>query len=671
MKLHEYQSKQIFSRYGIPIPKGRVAATADEAKQIAKDLGSWVVIKSQVLVGGRGKAGGIRLAKTSEEAAEFADQILAMEIKGLPVRKVLVDEAAPIEAEIYLGITNDRNARRPVMISSSAGGVEIEEIARKTPEKIVKILIDPLLGLRDYQARDIAAGIDLNRECWRQFLQIAKGLWQVYKDCDATLAEINPLVVTTGQKLLALDGKMVIDDNALFRQQPLAEMRDLDIEAPSEIEARRYGLSFIKLDGNIGCMVNGAGLATTTMDILKLFGGSPANFLDIGGGASSDKVSAAMRIILTDRNVNAVLYNIFGGITRCDEVARGILAAIEEVKPNVPMVIRLVGTNAEEGRRILADANMITAETLVEAAEKAVAVAQRGELIMSILIDKNTRVLVQGMTGNEGLFHTEQMLLYGTNIVAGVTPGKGGEWVLDGKVPVFDSVRIAVDATGADASVIFVPARFAPDAIYEAADAGIPLVVCITEGIPVQDMMQVRVYLDATGSRLIGPNCPGLLTPGESKVGIIPGNISIPGSVGVVSRSGTLTYEVLYALMLKGIGVSTCVGIGGDPINGTNFIDCLALFEDDGLTETVVMIGEIGGTDEEKAAEFIQSKMTKKVVSFIAGQTAPPGKRMGHAGAIIEGGSGTADEKIAALKTAGVEVARHPEEIPTLLKAGI
>lgn len=289
---------------------------------------------------------------------------------------------------------------------------------------------------------------------------------------------------------------------------------------------------------------------------------------------------------------------------------------------------------------------------------------------MSILIDKNTRVLVQGITGNEGLFHTGQMLQYGTNIVAGVTPGKGGEWVLDGKVPVFDSVRIAVDATGADVAVIFVPARFAPDAIYEAADAGIPLIVCITEGIPVQDMMQVRVYLDGTGSRLIGPNCPGLLTPGESKVGIIPGNISLPGSVGVVSRSGTLTYEVLYALMIKGIGVSTCVGIGGDPINGTNFIDCLALFEDDGLTETVVMIGEIGGADEEKAAEFIQNKMTKPVVSFIAGQTAPPGKRMGHAGAIIEGGTGTAEDKIAALKAAGVEVARHPEEIPTMLKAG-
>jgi succinyl-CoA synthetase beta subunit len=380
MKLHEYQSKQIFTRYGIPIPKGRVASSADEAKQIAKELGGWVVVKSQVLVGGRGKAGGIRLAKTPEEASDFADQILSMEIKGLPVRKVLVDEAAPIDQEIYLGITNDRNARKPVMISSSSGGVEIEEVARISPEKIIKVLIDPLLGLRDYQARDIAVGIDLHRDYWRQFIQIAQGLWQVYQDCDATLAEINPLVVTADKKLLALDGKMVIDDNALFRQQSLAEMRDLDIEAPSEIEARRYGLSFIKLDGNIGCMVNGAGLAMTTMDILKLFGGSAANFLDIGGGANSDKVSAAMRIILSDRNVKTVLYNIFGGITRCDEVARGILTAIQEVKPSVPMVVRLVGTNAEEGRRILAEANMITAETLVEAAQKAVALSQREQI---------------------------------------------------------------------------------------------------------------------------------------------------------------------------------------------------------------------------------------------------------------------------------------------------
>ena len=287
---------------------------------------------------------------------------------------------------------------------------------------------------------------------------------------------------------------------------------------------------------------------------------------------------------------------------------------------------------------------------------------------MSILIDKNTKLIVQGITGNEGLFHTTQMFSYGTNVVGGVTPGKGGEWVLDGKVPVFDSVKMAVDATGANCSVIFVPARFAADAMFEAADAGIPLIVCITEGVAVQDMMRVRNYLDQKKVRLVGPNCPGMLTPGQSKVGIIPGNIAIPGNVGVVSRSGTLTYEVLYAMMNLGIGASTCVGIGGDPVNGTNFIDVLDMFEHDPQTEKVVLIGEIGGTDEEKAAEFAAKKMTKPMVAFIAGQTAPPGKRMGHAGAIIEGGAGTAADKVRALESAGVKVAKHPEEIATLLK---
>jgi succinyl-CoA synthetase alpha subunit len=286
---------------------------------------------------------------------------------------------------------------------------------------------------------------------------------------------------------------------------------------------------------------------------------------------------------------------------------------------------------------------------------------------MSILADKDTRLIVQGITGNEGLFHTRAMVAYGTNVVAGVTPGKGGEWV-DEKIPVFDSVKLAAEATGANTSIIFVPARFSADAIFEATDAGLPFVVCITEGIPVSDMMRVRNYIDQKRTRLLGPNCPGLLTPGEAKVGIIPGDIAIKGNVGVVSRSGTLTYEVLYALKLVGMGASTCVGIGGDPVNGTDFIDVLELFEEDPQTEKVVLIGEIGGNDEEKAADYIKTKMTKPVVSFIAGQTAPPGKRMGHAGAIIEGGAGTAADKIKALESAGVRVAKHPEEIPTLLK---
>jgi len=379
MNLHEYQSKQIFSRYGIPIPRGRIAATAAEVKQIAEELGGRVVVKSQVLTGGRGKAGGIRLAKSPEEAQELATQILGMTIKGLPVLKVLVDQAASIEKEIYLGIANDRNTRKPIMMASSEGGVDIEEVAAKSPEKIVKVHIDPLLGLREYQSRDLAVSIDLPKELWRPFMEIAEGLWRTYRENDATLVEINPLVITKDQQLLALDGKMSIDDSALFRQQDLADKRDLDVEAPAEVEARKYGLSYIQLDGEIGCMVNGAGLAMATMDIIKLHGGQPANFLDIGGGAGADKVAAALRIILADGKVKAVLINIFGGITRCDEVARGILAATAEVKPDVPMVVRLVGTNAEEGRQILADAKLITAETLVGAAQKAV-FAAKGEL---------------------------------------------------------------------------------------------------------------------------------------------------------------------------------------------------------------------------------------------------------------------------------------------------
>jgi succinyl-CoA synthetase alpha subunit len=287
---------------------------------------------------------------------------------------------------------------------------------------------------------------------------------------------------------------------------------------------------------------------------------------------------------------------------------------------------------------------------------------------MSILVDANTKLLVQGITGREGLFHTARMIEYGTNVVAGVTPQKGGEWVMGGKVPVFDTVKTAVEVTGANTSVIFVPSRFAMDAILEAADASIPLIICITEGIPVQDMMKVRSYLDQQGVRLVGPNCPGLLSPGSAKVGIIPGNVTEPGNIGVVSRSGTLTYEVLHALKQEGLGVSTCVGIGGDPVNGTSFVDTLRLFEADPHTEKIVLIGEIGGTDEERAAEYIRDKMTKQVVAFIAGKTAPPGKRMGHAGAIVEGGEGTAEDKVEALSAAGVMTADRPEEIPILLR---
>lgn len=288
---------------------------------------------------------------------------------------------------------------------------------------------------------------------------------------------------------------------------------------------------------------------------------------------------------------------------------------------------------------------------------------------MSILVDKDTRLLVQGITGREGTFHTNQMIAFGTNVVGGVVPGKGGQFFEGekGHVPIFDSVREAVEETGANASIIFVPAKFATDAMYEAADAGLPLVVCLTEHIPVLDMINVRAYLDQRQTRLIGPNCPGLITPGEAKLGIIPGSIVTPGSVGLVSRSGTLTYEVVFALTQRGIGQSTCVGIGGDPIKGMDFIEVLELFEKDPNTSEVIMIGEIGGNAEEQAAAYIAQNMTKRVTSFIAGRTAPPGRRMGHAGAIVEGKSGTAEGKIAALEAAGVQVADNPDQIVDMI----
>jgi succinyl-CoA synthetase beta subunit len=376
VKLHEYQSKRIFAKFGVPIPAGDVATSPAQAQEIAKQLGGPVVIKSQVLVGGRGKAGGIKVAKNAHEAELLAEQILGMNIKGITVDKVLVDEAADIKEEIYLGIVIDRALRKPVIIASASGGVDIEEVAKKNPEAIIRLPIDPQIGLMDYQARDLAFDLGMRRDFINQFVQIVKGLYQVFISSDASLAEINPLVVTGQERLLAVDGKIVLDDNALFRHADLAELRDIQEEAPAEREARRAGLSYVKLDGEIGCMVNGAGLAMATMDIIKHYGGEPANFLDIGGGAKSEKVAAALRIILSDPKVKAVLFNIFGGITRCDEVARGILEALNEVKTEVPMVARLVGTNEEEGRRILAEANFPSASSLGEAAQKAVALAK-------------------------------------------------------------------------------------------------------------------------------------------------------------------------------------------------------------------------------------------------------------------------------------------------------
>ncbi len=374
MNLHEYQAKRLFAEQGVPIPPGEVALSSAAVREIARELGGKVVVKAQVLTGGRGKAGGVKLAENPDEAETFAGQILGMDIKGFQVRRILIDQQAPgIDQEIYLAVLIDRARRLPMIMASAAGGMDIEEVAENTPEKIVTAHIDPTLGVRSYQSTYIASQIDLPRELWRDFHKIVVGLYQCFKHNDASLCEVNPLVITGEGKLLAVDGKMSIDDNALSRQQRLAEMRDIAEEPASEKEARLAGINFIQLDGNIGCMVNGAGLAMTTMDIIKLFGGEPANFLDIGGGAKAEQVATAIRLILSDPKVEAILINIFGGITRGDEVAKGIIQALAEVQTDIPMVVRLAGTNAEEGMALLADAEMETAVTLSDAAKKAVA----------------------------------------------------------------------------------------------------------------------------------------------------------------------------------------------------------------------------------------------------------------------------------------------------------
>jgi succinyl-CoA synthetase beta subunit len=376
LKLQEYRSKEILAAHGVPLLGGKVATTPQEARAAAESIGGQVVVKAQVLVGGRGKAGGVKLAANAEEAEQRAREILGLDIKGITVRTVLVAPAADIASEYYLGLILDRAAKAITVIASAEGGVEIEETAKTNPDAIVRLPLHPLLGLQDHDTRRVFYFLGLPAELRRPFASVMEGLYASFLESDADLAEINPLAVTTDGELLALDAKIVLDDSALFRHPDLEQMRDLNEEEPSEVEARAAGISFIKLDGDIGCMVNGAGLAMTTMDLVKLAGGEPANFLDIGGGAKAERVAAAFRIILSDPNVKAILVNIFGGITRGDEVARGIVEARSTLQRDVPMVVRIVGTNAEEAKPILAQAQLITADSLDDAAAKAVAAAQ-------------------------------------------------------------------------------------------------------------------------------------------------------------------------------------------------------------------------------------------------------------------------------------------------------
>jgi succinyl-CoA synthetase beta subunit len=385
MKIHEYQGKELLKRFGVPVPRGIVARSPEEAYRAAQELGTEVVVvKAQIHAGGRGKGGGVKLARSADEAREVAAKMLGMNLvthqtgpEGREVRVLLVEEGLPIDKEFYLGIVLDRTTGRPVFMASAAGGMDIEEVAAKTPEQIFKEQVDPAVGFRPFQARKLAFLLGLPSDLINSAAKFMQSLYNAYEQMDATLMEINPFLLTKDKRLIALDAKVNFDDNAMFRHKEFLDLRDLNEEEPLEIEASKYDLNYIKLDGNIACMVNGAGLAMATMDIIKLAGGEPANFLDVGGGASQERVEAAFRILLADENVRAVLINIFGGIVRCDMVARGVVGAAQNLGINVPVVVRLEGTNVEEGQRVIKDSglNFTVANGMKDAAEKVVSLA--------------------------------------------------------------------------------------------------------------------------------------------------------------------------------------------------------------------------------------------------------------------------------------------------------
>jgi len=381
MKVHEYQAKEVLARYGVAVPRNKLLTDVGQARAAAEELGGRVVVKAQIHAGGRGKGGGVKLAANADEAAQLANEIMGMTLvtkqtgaEGRLVRRVLIEEALPIERELYLGIVLDRSEGFPVMMASKFGGMEIEEVAEENPDAILKAHFDPDVGLHPYLARQLAFGLGLEGDAFKAGTKLMHALANAYGDTDASLFEINPLVTTTDGRVVALDAKASFDDSAMFRHKDIAEMRDLDEEEPLEVEASKFDLNYIKLDGNIGCMVNGAGLAMATMDIIKHCGGEPANFLDVGGDASQERVAAAFRILLSDTAVKGVLINIFGGIVRCDMVARGVVAAAQEVNLSIPLVVRLEGTNVEEGRRVLAESDLavIVGEGMADAAEKIV-----------------------------------------------------------------------------------------------------------------------------------------------------------------------------------------------------------------------------------------------------------------------------------------------------------
>ena len=684
MHLTEHAGKALLAGAGIAIPPG-IALEPHDVAGLVPPFAAPYYLKAQTLSGGRGKAGGVVRLETPQELAAAAATLFALPIGGVCPPFLRLEPAVPYDRAMYLSLGVSRERKALCLTLARQGGVEVEALAG-TPELLVLPVAPPFV-LTPRLARRAFFHLGLPGERFAAFHELLERLFAVTADAGLLLAEINPLVVTPEGRFVALDAKVVVDDSVARVRPELARLGDDRLATPAERLAGAHGLAFVSLSGSVGLVANGAGLAMATMDALDAAGLSAANFLDFGGTADAARLRAAFDLIFAEPRVAACCVNMFGGILSCADVAKALLEALDGGSPARPVVVRFAGNGAEMGAALLrrqglpalsvaedmdqamaflsevapvgprkasAAATQAVSRDAVSAPAPA-AHALRPPRLPSLLdLDGTSGVLVQGITGRAGRLHAKRMREYGTNVVCGVTPFRGGESV-DG-VPVYDTVAAAVAAHDIALSVIFVPGPAAADATLEAVEAGVPRIVCITDGVPQKDMLVVRAALAGRGTLLLGPNTPGMLLPGRMQAGIMPPNPFIPGPVAVFSRSGTLTYEVSSRLSTAGIGQAVAAGIGGDPFGGVGFVELCEMVREDPRVLGVMVIGEVGGRAEEDLAAYVEATgYPKPVAAFIAGMTAPPGRALGHAGAFLERRGGILD-KIACLTRAGIAV---------------
>jgi len=687
MLLNEHQSKQLFAEAGIPTPPGVLLRPLELEGFVPPWPGPWFV-KGQALAGGRGRAGVVLRVDAPEDIGPAARAVLTRTVGGKRVPLVRVEPAAEVLRECYLSFAVSRDRGALVLTVARTGGMDVEEFSRDP----ASLLIQPLSAGEGLAPRHVRAAffhLGVDQAAWPAFQQILERLHAAVLRFGLLLAEVNPLALVADGGWLALDGKVEIDSNLAGRHTDLERFYSPEHASREENEARQAGLAFHSLSGWVGLAANGAGLAMATMDHLNLNGLPAANFMDLGGGADLDRIRAALSLLFRDAAVRAVFLNVFGGVLSCSKVAQALEVALDNRPPAKPLVVRFAGNEAEEALallRSLPSENLFYAPDMRRSmdhlrrlagpgapprregaafppdAAPRLAALPRAESGLPFVA--GMPVLVQGVTGRVAQLHTRLMQEYGTRVVAGVTPFKGGSQVLG--VPVYNSVEAALREHRVEATIIFVPAAFASDAILEAAEHRIPWIVCISDGLTQLDMLRVQERLAGGVSRLVGPNTPGIIAPGRTKIGIMPGAPFTRGPVAIVSRSGTLTYETAHRLSAVGIGQSLALGIGGDPFGGVGYVEVFELLDRDPETRAVLVLGEIGGSAEENLADWVRdSGFSKPVAAFIAGRTAPPGKRLGHAGAIIEPGRGVAG-KIEHLRAAGFALAESLADIPGL-----